>query len=73
MPYAAIGTIIALGMMAYAFYEAENRGRLVILVLASATFIIPELFSTSTIGLICYISRILIGIGCYIYVKIRHA
>jgi len=71
IPYQLIGTIIALGIMAYAFYEAETTGRWVILVLAAATLIVPKIFPSSTVGLLCFIARILIAIACYIYLKIR--
>jgi hypothetical protein len=73
VPYQLIGTIIALGIMAYAFYEAETTGRLIILGLASATFLIPKIFPASAVGLICYVTRILIAIACYIYLKIKSA
>jgi len=67
--YTGIGTGVALVLMAMAFHEAENRGRVIILSLAVLTFLLPALFPSSAIWLIFFIARILIGLGCYLYLR----
>jgi len=71
--YFLTGTLIALGLMASAFYQAENKGRIVIFFLAATTFIVPKIFPGSTVHLISFIARILVAAGCYVYVKWRNA
>jgi len=73
IPYELIGTLVALGLMAAAFYQAENKGRIVIFVLAATTFIVPKIFPGSTVHLVSFIARTLVAAGCYVYVKWRNA
>lgn len=69
IPYGAIGTGLAIILIVLAFLRAGNTGRIIILALVSLTFLLPALFSSMAVGLICSVGRILIGIGCYIYLK----
>lgn len=73
IPYGSIGTGVAIILIALAIYEAEIKGRIIILVLALLTFLLPVLFRTAVLNLICYIARLLLGIGCYIYLKWQNA
>jgi hypothetical protein len=49
--------------------EANAGGRLIILALLVLTFLIPALWSSSPVNLICFTGRIILGIGCFIYLK----
>jgi hypothetical protein len=69
IPYGAIGTGLAIILIIMAFFRAGSTGRIIILALVSLTFLLPTLLSSMAVGLICYVGRILIGIGCYIYLK----
>jgi len=71
IPYKAIGTLLAIVFIVLAVYYAETKGRIIILSLTGMTFLLPILFSSFTLNFICWLVRILIGIGCYIYLKIK--
>ena len=71
--YTIIGTILTLGIITYAFFEFDSKGRITIIILVAATYILPKIFPGLVIGLICFILRISIAIGCYIYIKYRNA
>jgi len=73
IPYTAIGTGVALILIALAVYEAESNGRIIILALALITFLLPFLFPSRILNLICYIARMLLGICCYIFLRYRGA
>jgi hypothetical protein len=69
IPYALIGDLIALALIALAFYWAESEGRIFLIVIVSLTYLLPRLFPSGALSLICLIARYLIGICCYIYLK----
>ena len=69
IPYDLIGTGIAIILIALAIYEADIKGRIIILALTLLTFLLPALFRSAVLNLICYITRLLLGIVCYIYLK----
>jgi hypothetical protein len=73
IPYGAIGLVVALVFMALAFQEAEAGGRVVILAVLILSFLLPALFSSRTLELVCRIGRLLFGAGCYIYWKYKAA
>jgi hypothetical protein len=69
IPYQAIAIWISVGAMAVAFYKGGDNARIVILGLAILSFSFPILFPTSTVRLISFIVKCLIGLGCLIYLK----
>lgn len=73
IPYDLIGTGIAIILIALAIYEADIKGRIIILALTLLTFLLPALLRKAVLNLICFIARLLIGIGCYIYLKWQNA
>ncbi len=73
IPYALIANVIAGFFIVRGFLAAEERGRIVIVVLAAATLIVPRLFASGTVGLFCFVARVLVGIGCAMYVKFKNA
>jgi len=73
IPYALIGNIVAAVFIIAAFLAAEARGRIAIVVLAAATFVVPKLSASSTVDIVCFTARILLAIGCALYVKWRNA
>jgi len=64
-----IGNVASVVLAVWAAYEAEGPGRLIIIALLVLTFLIPALWSASLVSLICFIGRLILGIGCFIYLK----
>jgi ABC-type glycerol-3-phosphate transport system permease component len=64
-----IGNVLSVVLAGWAVYEANAGGRLIILALLVLTFLIPALWSSSPVNLICFTGRIILGIGCFIYLK----
>lgn len=73
LPYFLIGNVIAIALSALAFYEAGVKGRIVILVLVGATFLVPKLVPGLTISYLMVAARMVIGIGCTIFIRWRNA
>jgi hypothetical protein len=73
IPYDAIGLGIALVFMALAFIESELTGRIVILGVLLISFILPAVFPSFVLSVICRIGRLLFGAGCFIYWRYRNA
>lgn len=69
IPYEAIGTIVAIVLIVLAFYHADIKGRIIILSLSSLTFVLPRLFPSPTLHVVCWAARLFIGMGSYIYLK----
>jgi hypothetical protein len=64
-----IGNVASVVLAVWAAYEAEGSGRLVIVALLVLTFLIPAFWSATLVSLICFVGRIVLGIGCFIYLK----
>lgn len=73
MPYELIANIIAGFFIFTGFLAAEERGRITIVLLAAATLIVPPVAGSNTARLVCFGARVLLGIGCAMYVKWRNA
>ena len=71
IPYALFGDLVALALTALAFYWAESKGRIFLIVIVSLTYTLPRLFSFGALALICLLARYSIGICCYIYLKVK--
>jgi hypothetical protein len=71
IPYAAIGLIIALAFMALAFRESELTGRIAIIGFLLISFILPAIFHSLTMSVICSVGRLLFGAGCFIFWRYR--
>jgi hypothetical protein len=69
IPYNLIGEGLALVFLVMAFIEAEAKFRIVLVVSYLLTFLLSRLFPSATFYLICSISRLLIGVACFIYLK----
>jgi hypothetical protein len=68
-----IGNILAIVGAGAAFFEAETKGRIFILTLMALTFIIPKIWASLLISSICFVLRMVLAIGCYVYVKYQSA
>ncbi len=68
-----IATLVAFAIIGLAFYEAEVKGRIIILGLTAVTFAVPILIPSVAISTISFVARILLGIGCYVYWKWKTA
>jgi len=64
-----IGNVAAIVLACWAAYEADGSVRLIIMALLVLTFLIPALWSAALVSLICFVGRIVLGIGCFIYLK----
>jgi hypothetical protein len=74
IPYAAIGIGIGFILGILAIVEAETtNGRLFIIAIMAAIFLLPVVWRTGTASLISFICWIVFGIGCYIFLKLRGA
>ncbi|MCJ7587356.1 MAG: hypothetical protein MUQ00_05565 [Candidatus Aminicenantes bacterium] len=73
IPYSSIGLGIALIFIGLAFYEAEATGRIVILSAFALSFILPALFSSYVLSVVCRIGRLVLGIICFVYWKYKVA
>jgi hypothetical protein len=71
--YTILGTILSLGIIVYALLVAGSKGRITIIILVAATYILQKAFPGFVIGTICFVLRILIAICCYIYIKFKNA
>ncbi len=64
-----IGNVLSVVLAGWAVYEADGAGRLIILALLVLTFLVPALWSSSLVNLVCFTGRIFLGIGCFIYLQ----
>jgi hypothetical protein len=71
--YGAITDILSIILAVVAFTQAGEKGRIGILALMGCAFGIPYLWPSRTVALVCFLAKILIAIGCYIYVKWSNA
>lgn len=69
IPYGAIGEGIAFILIVFAFIESDNKGRIILAVLYFVTFLLPSVFPSRILSLICSLARLFIGAGCFIYLK----
>jgi hypothetical protein len=68
-----IADILSIILAVAAFTQAGEKGRFGILVLMGCAFGIPYLWPSGTVALVCFLAKILIAIGCYIYIKWSNA
>jgi hypothetical protein len=73
IPYDAIGLGIAVIFMVLAFLISELTGRIVIIGFLLISFILPAIFHSLTMSVICSVGRLLFGAGCFIFWRYRNA
>jgi len=71
--YGAVANILSIVLAVVAFTQAGEKGRIAILALMGCAFGIPHLGPSRTVALVCFLAKILIAIGCYIYIKWSNA
>jgi hypothetical protein len=71
--YGLIGNLLAVWLAVTAFLQAAPKGRIAIAGLMAATFLVPEFVPGPTTAIICFVARILIAIGCYLYIRWENA
>jgi len=71
--FGLIGNVLAVGLAARAFVEAGPKGRIAIVVLMGSSFLIPKLAGGAAVAAACFTARIVIAIGCYLYVRYTNA
>jgi hypothetical protein len=73
MPYLLLGNIAAVVAGVLAFNESGTGGRIALLALFGATFLVPELVPGPTIPYLMLAARALLAIGCYIFCRWRNS
>jgi hypothetical protein len=73
IPYDAIGLGIAVIFMILAFLISELTGRIVIIGFLLISFILPAVFPSMVMSVICSVGRLLFGAGCFIFWRYRNA
>jgi hypothetical protein len=71
--YGAIADILSVVLAVVAFTQAREKGRIAILVLMICAFGVPHLWPSRTAALVCFLAKILIAIGCYMYIRWSNA
>ncbi len=71
--YGWIANLVAIVLAVVAFTQAQDKGRLTILVLMGAAFGAPYLWPSPTVSLVGFLGKIVIAIGCYVYLKWTNA
>ena len=61
--------LIVLIAFIFAFLIAEIKGKLFLATFMAFLFLLPSLFQISAIGWMCYTGKVILGIGCYLYIK----
>ena len=67
IPYGVIGLGIALTFIGLAFSEAEATGRVVILSVVVLSFVLPAIFPSYALSVICRVGRMIFGAFCFVY------
>ena len=62
-------TVFTIVVAVLAFLEAQDKGRVFLIVSMSLSFLLPQIFPSRTMTILCFVSRIMIAIGCLIYLK----
>jgi hypothetical protein len=73
MPYSLIGNVAAIVAGVLAFNEAGTAGRIFIVVLFGATFLVPKFVPGLTIRYLMLSARMLIAVGCYVSYRVRNS
>lgn len=73
MPYFLIGNIAAIVAGVLAFNEAGTAGRIALVILFGATFLVPELIHEPEIPYLMLAARGLLAIGCYLFTRRRNS
>jgi hypothetical protein len=71
--YGLIGNLLAVWLAVTAFLQAGPKGRITIVGLMAVTFIVPEFVPGPTAAIICFVARIVIAIGCYLFIRVSNA
>ena len=69
IPYELIGQGVALLLSILAFFQAEDKGKILLVSLWVLSFMLPLFFPSLIIGRIGPFLRLAIGIGCFVYLK----
>ncbi len=64
-----IGNVVSVALVGWAAYEAGGAVRLIMIALLVLTFLLPALWSSSIISLVCFVGRMGLGLVGFIYLK----
>ena len=62
-------TVATLVIAIMAFLEAQDKGRAFLIVSMSLSFLLPQIFPSRTMTILCYVGRVMIAVGCLVYLK----
>ena len=69
MNFVDLVTGLCVGLMLITIYVSPNNIRLLVLGLGALTFVVPAVRPSHTLDWIAFVSRVLIGIACYVYLR----
>jgi len=62
-------TGLAVGLMIITAYEGNVRVKLVVVALGAVTFALPALVASAAVSFVSFVARVVIAIGCYLYLR----
>jgi hypothetical protein len=71
IPYLLIVNIITLIIFIFAFITAETKGKIILATIMALLLIIPYLFPIREVEFVCFIGKVIFGIGCYLYIRMH--
>ena len=71
--YGWVADLACIVLAVVVFIQAGEKGRIAIPVLMGAVYGVPRLWPSPTVALVCFLAKIILAIGCAIYVKWSNA
>lgn len=69
MNFMDLVTGLCLGLMLITIYKSPNAIRLLVVGLGALTMALPSLIPTAAVAYIAFVARVLVAIGCYLYLR----
>jgi len=70
-PYLPLINLVVFIIFIFAFIAAETKGRIILATIMALLFILPFLFPFSAVGWACFVGKVIFGIGCFFYIRMR--
>jgi hypothetical protein len=69
--YWLIGNIVTVIIAVAAFLEAGIKGKIFLVLIFSVLVVLPHISTIEAMDNICFFGRIIVAIGCYVFIKWR--
>ncbi len=69
LSFVDLATGLCIGLMLITIYVSPNNIRLLVLGLGGLTFVFPALGPSPALAWVGFVSRVLVAIGCYVYLR----